>query len=751
MKILNYAYVIWLITYPCSNNLFAQNKQLTLEQIFSGNLREEYPGRLKWMQHEEGFTKLEPSNDGTSLIFYDINKGEWRTLIRADELIPKGTENPITIEDYTWSNDETKLLIFTNSKRVWRQNTRGDYWIFDMKVNSLRQIGKSLPESSLMFAKFSPDNSRIAYVSQSNLYVEDIQSGNITQLTSDGTIDIINGTFDWAYEEEFFCRDGFRWSDDGRKIAYWQVNATDIRDFLMINNTDSLYSFMIPVQYPKVGQDPSSAKIGVINIETKNTTWIKIPGDSRQNYLPRMQWIPNESKLLIQQLNRKQNNLKIYQCDAVTGNANLVYEETDKAWIELGSNDLTAGHNMDDLAITRDGKSFLVMTEKDGWRHMYQVEIATGNEKLLTHGDYDVATSYQLDAKEKYLYFNASPDNATQRYLYRIPMNGKNAAERVTPDLFSGINLYNFSPDGKYAIHSFTNANVPSSHTLIRLPNHKEEKALISNETLKNNLAVYNLPKVEFFKVTTADGIEMDGRMIKPNDFEPGKKYPVLFDVYGEPWDQTATDSWISLWDFYLAQQGYIVITMDNRGTPSIKGREWRKSIYRKIGVINSLDQAMATKEVMKWDFVDPERIAVWGWSGGGSMTLNLLFRYPEIYKTGMAVAAVSNQLYYDNIYQERYMGVPWENKEDFIEGSPITYAKNLQGNLLIIHGTGDDNVHYQNTEALINELVANEKQFDLMVYPNRSHGIYEGKGTTLHLYNLLFRYLTEHTPPGAK
>jgi len=397
------------------------------------------------------------------------------------------------------------------------------------------------------------------------------------------------------------------------------------------------------------------------------------------------------------------------------------------------------------------GKSFMVVTEKDGWRHLYKVAIEGGSEKLLTTGEYDVATYYYTDEKSGFIYFNASPANATQRYLYRISMKEKSAMERVTPDEFSGINLYNFSPDGKYAIHTHSNANSPSSSQLIQLQKHKTLVQLTTNELYKNQLAKYNLPQAEFFKVTTVDGVEMDGRMIKPTDFDPTKKYPVIFHVYGEPWSQTAVDSWVGVTNLFLAKQGYIVITMDNRGTPSIKGREWRKSIYRKIGVINSRDQAMATKEIQKWDFIDPDRIAVYGWSGGGSMTLNLLFRYPEIYGTGIAGAAVANQLYYDNIYQERYMGLPWENRGDFIEGSPITYAKNLEGKLLIVHGTGDDNVHYQNTEALINELVLHNRQFDLMIYPNRTHSIYDGKGTMLHYYTMLYNYITEHAPPGGR
>ena len=745
--------LLYLVCIFIFNHGFGQNskEKLDIETIFSGKLRQAYLGELKWMKQKSGFTKLENPREGSSLRYFDIQKEAWSTIVHPEDLVPGGKEKPISISSYSWSVDETMLLIFTNTKRVWRQNTRGDYWIFDMGNKSLVQLGKSLPESSLMFAKFSPDNSKAAYVSNSNLYVEDLSSGNITQLTSDGTIDIINGTFDWAYEEEFFCRDGFRWSDDGTSIAFWQIDATDIKDFLMINNTDSIYPFTIPVQYPKVGQDPSSAKIGVVNIETKNITWMKIPGDSKQHYLPRMQWIPGQNSLLAQQLNRKQNQQKIYQCDAFSGETRLVYEEVDEAWIELGSNDLTARGGMDDLTITNNGKSFLVMTEKDGWRHMYQIEIESGIEKLLTPGDYDVGAFYQLDPKEKYVYFNASPENATQRYLYRIATKGNTNPERITPEEFPGINRYDFSPDGKYAIHSHSSTSSPSTHRLISTAKHKEERLLVGNMAYKKSIENYHLQQAEFFKVTTSDNVELDGWMLKPKDFDPAKKYPVIFYVYGEPWRQTATDSWLSLWNQFLAQEGYIVISMDNRGTPAPKGREWRKVIYRKIGVINSRDQAMAAKEVAKWDFVDSDRMAVWGWSGGGNTTLNLMFRYPEIYQTGIAVASVTNQLYYDNIYQERYMGVPWETMEDYIEGSPVTHVKNLKGNLMIIHGTADDNVHYQNAEALINELIAQNKQFDMMIYPNRSHGIYEGRGTYLHLYNTMFRYLTEHTPPGGR
>jgi dipeptidyl-peptidase 4 len=581
-------------------------------------------------------------------------------------------------------------------------------------------------------------------VSEHNLYVENILTKVITQLTKDGSTTLINGTFDWAYEEEFDCRDGFRWSPDGKHLAYWQVDAKDIRDFLMINNTDSTYSHTIPVQYPKVGEDPSSCRIGIIPATGGTTQWMNISGDNKQHYLPRLKWTEDSDGLLALQLNRKQNTVKLWSCDKKTGTSNIIYTESDEAWIDA--------INEADWLWLNDGKSFTWLTEEDGWRHLYVLSKDGQNKTLISKGDYDVISIEKIDTKGGWVYFIASPDNPTQRYLYRLPINKSGNAERLSPIHQQGTHSYQIAPNAAFAFHTFSNINTPPVTELVSLPDHKVIRSLIDNTVYNQKIAAVKRSPIEFFKVTTADNITMDGYMMKPPDFDAGKKYPVLFYVYGEPAGQTARDGWSSnLWHTLLAQKGYIVITLDNRGTPSPKGREWRKSIYRKIGVINSRDQAMAAKEIQKWPFVDAERIGVWGWSGGGSMTLNLLFRYPEIFKTGMSVAPVANQLLYDNIYQERYMGVPWENEADFIEGSPITYAKNLTGNLLLVHGTGDDNVHYQNAEVLINELVKHNKLFQVMPYPNRSHSIYEGDNTTRHLYTMMTNYLLKHLEAGGK
>lgn len=729
--------------------------KLTLERIFqSGEFRQDWFGRYQWLGNGDAYTLLERSETverGMDMVKYETKSGKSEVLIPAEKFIPSGQENPLRISGYDWSTDLNKLLIFTNTRRVWRANTRGDYWVLDREKDTLYQLGPELPESSLMFAKFTEDGTKAAYVSKHNVYMQDLGSGTVTQLTFDGTEDIINGTFDWAYEEELDCRDGFRWNPGGSHIAFWQLDATDIRDFLMINNTDSIYSYTIPVQYPKAGQDPSSARIGVIEVDSKEIKWLEIPGDPVQNYLPRLQWIGND-RILVQQLNRHQNENRLWLVNLENGEMENFYTDTDEAWVDIDHPDVAqSGRNATDMVFLENGEEFIWISEKDGWRHLYLKSVDGSRDVLLTDGPYDIATLYGVDEKKGYVYFNASPENSTQRYLYRVDLDGSGNLTRLTPEDMPGINRYDLAPGMQYAIWSSSSRTRVPTTDLVSLPKHKIVRNLVNNEAYNEKMAGIDLGTVEFFSVTTEDGVEMDGYMIKPPDFDASKKYPVLFDLYGEPWGQTATDSWGGLWHHFLAQQGYIVMTMDNRGTPCLKGREWRKSIYKNIGTLNSRDQAMATKKILEWDYIDPDRIAVWGWSGGGSMTLNLMFRYPEIYSTGMAVAAVSDLRYYDNIYQERYTGIPQEVPEVYEQGSPITHAKNLEGNLLIVHGTADDNVHYQSAEALIVELIKNNKKFDVMPYPNCSHGIYEIPGARIHLFTLLTDYLMEHVPAGGR
>ncbi len=605
-----------------------------------------------------------------------------------------------------------------------------------------------------MFAKMSPDGRNAAYVSQHNLFVEDLTTGKIRQLTVDGTRKIINGTFDWVYEEEFFCRDGFRWSPDSKKISYWQIDATNTKDYEMINTTDSIYPKVIPVEYPVAGESPSPFKIGVIDLATDRTKWMDIPTDKNlQSYVARMEWATNNDELIIQHLNRKQNQSTIMLCKVATGKTETLYKETDSAWIDTQAlwDDDYANGGWDWLD---NGNEFLWASEKDGWRHLYRLSRDGKRETLVTNGAYDVMDIVKVDEKGGFVYFMASPTNATQKYLYRTSLDGKGKAERLTPSNQTGMHDYKVSTGAKFALHAFSNHYTPESSEWISVADHKsvDGKDLI-NQTLAT--ADKSSTGLEFIKVKTSEGVEMDAWIRKPQNFNPAKKYPVVFYVYTEPWGQNVKDEFgvgnnvLYLGD--MAADGYLYVSIDNRGTPVPKGRAWRKSVYKKIGQVNISDQAMAAKEILKLPYVDATRVAVWGWSGGGSATLNLMFQYPEIYQTGIAVAAVANQLTYDNIYQERYMGLPQEDKESFIKGSPITYAKNLKGNLLYIHGTGDDNVHYNNAEQLVNELIKHNKQFQFMPYPNRAHGLVEGEGTRQHLMTLYTNYLQAHCPPGGR
>jgi dipeptidyl-peptidase-4 len=736
------------------NLSFLTNRRLRLIALLglsSFTIQAQIPGRqTHWTDNGNAYAAVEQGN----LVKTNVRTGQKTTLLGSDKLRRFGT-NGMPIVDFSFTPDSSQLLIFTNPARVWRYNTRGDYYLINRATGQNRQLGTgagaSRPMQSLMYAKLSPDGRSVAYVSEHNLYVEDVATGKTTQLTTDGTRKRINGTFDWAYEEEFGCRDGFRWSPDSKQIAYWQIDATKIPDYLMLNTTDSIYSYVIPVEYPKVGVDPSPARIGVVNVTGGKTNWLNIPGDPQQHYLTRMEWFPVGSSVIVQQLNRKQNESKLFVCNPATQAASLIYTETDKAWIDIKSR-----WNHDDPSgweWLEGGKSFVWVSEKDGWRHIYRMGVDGKKEQLLTPGSYDIETISHIDEPANLIYFIASPENTNQRYLYRTKLDGKGKAERVTPKGLSGTHGYTFSPNGKLATHTFTNYETPTAREWISLPEHK---AVNEAESLAKRMKATPRPNVSFFKVTTDDGVTLDGWIAKPVDMDSTKKYPVVFHVYGEPASSTVDDQYglgrNGLFEGDMTKAGYIYVALDNRGTPNLKGAAWRKSIYRQIGRLNIRDQAMGAKKLFSQHaYMDTSRVAVWGWSGGGSTTLHLLFQYPEIYKTGVSIAAVGNQLFYDNIYQERYMGLPQENREDFVAGSPITYAKNLRGNLLYIHGTGDDNVHYDNAEVLINELIKHNKQFQLMSYPNRSHSISEGPGTSQHLRKLYTNYMLQNCPPGPR
>lgn len=720
--------------------------QLNLEDVVAGKIiQTKGMGAMSWLKDGEHYSRVETNAEqgGTDIVSYRAKDNAREVLIPASLFVDKATGKSVPVRSISWSADNRKVLVYTNTQRVWRYDTRGDYWVLDLSDKSFRQIGKDRPESSLMFAKFSPDASKVAYVSENNIYVEDLVSQSVKQLTTDGSETIVNGTFDWVYEEEFACRDGFRWSPDGQYIAYWQSDTEGTGVFDMINNVDSLYPKILHFPYPKAGTTNSAVKVGYVSVNGGATTWIDIPGDPRNNYIPRMEFIPNSNELFIQQLNRPQNTNKVWIAKIGSSKPEHIFTDEDKAWVDTN----------DHIRWLKDNQYFTWESERSGWRHLYRVSRDGKDIQPITAGDFDYISTVGMDMKKGLVYFIASPDNFTQRYLYSAKLFGKGEVKRESPMDEAGQHSYSMSPTGKWAVHTFSNAVTPPVIDMVSFPGHKSVRMIEDNAEAKAQYQALGLRPKEFVKAKSGD-LMLDVCMIKPANFDPNKKYPVIIEVYGEPAGSTVQDVWSGgdLWNQYMVNQGYIYVSIENRGANAPRGREWRKCIYGEVGTFACEDQARGIQDLARqYSFIDLSRIGITGWSGGGSQTLNCMFRYPSVFHTGIAIAFVSDQRLYDTIYQERYMNTPQNNPEGYRKGSPITYANGLEGNLLLIHGTGDDNVHYQSCEMLVDKLVEYGKMFSQISYPMRSHGIYERKGTTLHLRKSMAKYWLEHLPAGGK
>jgi dipeptidyl-peptidase 4 len=735
----------------------AQQTADLMRRLFSpGEFSARGFGPARWLDGGRAYTTLETTGAVPEIVRYETADGARSILVSSAQLTPRGG-TPLTVEDYEWSPDGRRLLIFTNSRPVWRDNTRGDYWVLDRTSGQLRKLGGTAPESSLLFAKFSPDGTRVGYVRGNNIYVEQLSNGAITQLTRDGSAAIINGTTDWVYEEELALRDAFRWSPDGTRIAYWQFDSTGVGTFPLTYYTGKPREIATGMPYPGVGTYPtiqnfpyplagttnSAARVGVVAAAGGKTTWMQMPGDPRQHYIVRMEWAGSSRELVVQQLNRLQNQADLLSADAATGAVKRFHRDTDKAWLDYN----------DELVALRGGGDYLWVSESSGWRHAYRVARDGSGVRAVTKGSWDIASVGRVDVAGGWLYYSASPESSTRRALYRARLDGSAEPERLTPAAQTGWHTYNISPDGQWAFHTVSRFDRAAVIDLVRLPEHRSVRVLQDNAALQRAIESVGLPPVEFFPVT-AGGLTFDAWLQRPPNFDASKKYPLLLYVYGEPWSQTVTDSWqgnYAKFHMAAARAGYVVASVDTRGTPALKGREWRKSIHGAIGPLASADHAAAVREIVRSrSYIDGERVGVWGWSGGGTSTLNLLFRSPELYAMGMAVAPMPDQRLYDTIYQERYMGLPQDNVAGYRE-SAINFAEGLRGKLLIVHGTGDDNVHIQATELLVNRLIELGKPFDYFAYPNRTHAINEGAGTTLHLFNHLMRYLRDNLAPGAR
>jgi dipeptidyl-peptidase 4 len=720
---------------------------LTIDRIFaSDEFRVRSFGPARWMDDGHRYTTLEPTDsgkEGRDIVAYNSETGAREVLVAAEALVPAGADRPLEIAAYEWAASSRLVKIFTNTRRVWRLHTRGDYWILDRQTGELWRLGGTAPEASLMFAKFAPDGTRISYVQGNDVFVQDVTSRDIVRLTDDGTDTLINGTFDWAYEEEFGLRDGTRWSPDSQSIAYWQIDASGVGVFHLINNTDELYPQLVPIRYPKVGGRIASARVGVVAADGGPTIWMQVSGDPREHYIARMDWAGASNEVVFQRLNRLQNTNHVMLGDARTGQTRIAFTDRDDAWLDVVNN----------VQWLNEGQRFTWVSEQDGWRRVYLIPRDGGAPTGISGATHDVIDVARIDRAGRWLYYRASPDDATQAYLYRASLDGTADVSRITPNEPAGTHTYDVSPDGRWAFRTWSAFGEPPLTDLVSLPDHRSLRILEDNRALRSKLQALRRGRTEFLTIQIGGGVALDAWRMLPPEQAPEARYPLLVHVYGEPAGQTVVDRWGGtnyLWHLMLSQRGYVVASADNRGTPAPKGRAWRKIIYRQIGILASDEQAAAVRRMQTWAMVDPKRIGVWGWSGGGSMTLNALFRHPNLYQVGVSVAPVSDQQLYDAIYQERYMGLPADNPEGYRDGSPISHVSGLQGHLLLIHGTGDDNVHYQSTERLVNALISDKKRFTTMAYPNRSHSISEGENTSWHLRDLMTRFLEVHLSPSV-
>ena len=703
-------------------------------------------GAGRWMDGGKAYAISEPaSGGGMESVRIDTATGARQVLPAEPPNTPPGGGRATAAGT---SADGSKLLFSTNGRTVMIRKTASDYWVLDKSDNSWHKLGGK-STAGLMFAKFSPDGKSVAYLGDLgqaegaspkwNLYVEEVRTGTVKQLTTDASDDIIDGTSDWNNNEEFGLADCFLWSPDGKKIAYYQFDQSGVPEFALINYTDQLYPVITKYKYPKPGQTNSAVRVGVIGSGGGRTVWLKSPGDPRNTYIPHMEWL-EDNQVILQHMNRLQNTNTVYIANPDTGDLRQMFQDKNSSWVEVNRN----------LKWIENGKRLLFTSERDGWRHLYAIT-RDGDARLVTSAPFDMVSIAAVDEPGGWLYYIASPDNATQRYLYRSLLDGSKT-ERVTPQDQPGTHTYNLSPDCHWAFHSVSTFDSPGQSDLVSLPDHKVVRVLNDNAAEKAKVGPIIAGRTEMVHIPVGHDTTIDGWLIKPSKFDPSKKYPIIINVYGEPAASTVTDSWGGghLLMLGLADDGYLIASFDNSGTPAPKGTHWRKVIYGSVGVLASDEQAAALRGLAATHpYVDLTRVGVYGWSGGGSMTLNLMFRYPDLYSVGVAGAPVADQTLYDSIYQERYMGLPADNAKGYHDGSPISFAEGLKGKLLIIHGTGDDNVHFQGTQRLLNRLIALNKQFHFMEYPNRRHGV-EGSDP-VHLNTLRYGFFEEYLPPGPK
>ena len=702
----------------------------------------------KWLRDSSGYLVLEKPKDGSEpeLVQYDVTSGKRSTLIGGDKLVVPGTSDRLAIQEFVQSPVVGQFLLHA------RASTSGKtgYWLFDVKSGELTAITAEIPRLSLE-STFSPNGDRLLFGRGPDLYVFGLASQRTTSLSQTDAQSVReNGVqSNWRPDQSLVQAS---WSPDGQQIAYLQSDSSKVRQRPVVHPTDPTYPEVSLQRFARVGTPIPTLRVGVVNADGGETRWVQMPADPGTFYISDISWAGNSEELLIEMLSRSRDSRTFLIANTKTGATTKAYEESDPAWVDA-SYSANAG-----LEWIQEGKAFVLLSERDGWRHAYVISRDGKNRTLLTKHASDIIARGPVDERGGGFYFHSSPDNATQRYLYRMRLDGAGDAERVTPKDQPGTHRYEFSPDRKWAFHTRSTFDSPPVTDLVELPEHRSVRVLEDNAECRRRVSPLITQPTEFLKLDIGEGVVMDAWMIKPRDFDSKKKkYPVFVFIYGEPHGQTVLDDWTggqnhSMFHRMIADLGYLVVSMDGRGTPAPKGAAWRRAVFGSLGPLSTEEQAAGVQELGRTrSFVDASRVGIWGWSGGGSNTLNAMFRKPDVYHVGIAVAPKPQPELYNAWFQEIFMRTREANPEGYRTAAAINYAEGLRGDLLIVHGTGETNTHLQITEGLVDRLIELGKRFDYMACPNRDHGLREGKGTAVHLRMLMTRYLIEHLPPGPR
>ena len=715
-------FALLLLAFAGSTLSAQELKKVTIEDVFKKNTFSQQTVRgINWMKDGQYYSSQINQSGYPMVVKMNVATGE-----QAGVLLD-GNALGLNFSSYSFNADETKALVATDVESIYRRSSKGVFYVVDMVTGKKQEL---MNGEKISYATLSPDNDKVAFVKDNNLFAVELANNKLTQITKDGEWNsVINGAADWVYEEEFSMAQAFKWSPDGSKIAFIRFDETEVPEFNM-QLWGSLYPKDYKFKYPKAGEKNSEVSIQVYDLASGKTQKID-SGSESDIYLPRIYWTKDANQLAFIRLNRLQNQMDLFHANATTGESKLIISETSETYVDLNYND--------DLQYLADGKSFIRTSEQDGFKHIYHHNLDGSLIRQVTTGDWEVTSMIGIDEKAKKIYFISSEVSPMERNFYSIGLDGK-GKKVLTPS--TGTHTINMSPDYRYFIDYHSTSSKPVTVTLNEASG-KQIKVLEDNAALNTTLAGFGFGEREFFTFPTVDGTSLNGYMIKPKDFDPNKKYPVLMFVYGGPGSQNVLNSWggtRDLWHQSLVADGYIVASVDNRGTGA-RGRDFKHATYANLGALETVDQIEGGKYLAKMPFVDPARIGIWGWSYGGYMSSLALMKGNDVFKAAIAVAPVTTWRYYDTIYTERYLQTPQLNPAGYDDNSPIMHVNKLKGNFLLIHGTGDDNVHYQNAVDLVDALITADKQFETFYYPNRNHGI-SGGNTSWHLYSMMTDFL---------